>query len=256
MEIGDALQKLGLNAKQSLVYAALLELGSSTAYAIARKSGVKRPTVYVLLEELRMKDVVLKIPHAKKQIFIAKSPDELVARAFEEIREVSSILPKLRALMSKENRPKILYFEGTDELKQLLWRNLPSMDGKELVGFYAYNAGLPKKLLHIIDEYNEYLKNHRIRVRGIVPDHPSLKQYRRTDEEYGRSNLIVPFSQYNSKISLDVGEDFVRILALPDQQGVIIENKDVADGMRQIFEMFWDQKASPQRQNETQHASL
>ena len=42
MEIGDALQKLGFNAKQSLVYAALLELGPSTAYAVARKSGVKK----------------------------------------------------------------------------------------------------------------------------------------------------------------------------------------------------------------------
>lgn len=175
MEIADALQKLGLNAKQSLVYATLLELGPSTAYAIARKSGVKRPTVYVLLEELRAKDAVLKIPHAKKQIFTAKSPDDLVARALEEIREVSGILPKLRALMSKENRPKIFYFEGVDELKQLLWRNLSSMDGKEIVGFYAYNANLPKKLLHFIDEYNEYLKKHRIRVRGIVPDHPSLR---------------------------------------------------------------------------------
>lgn len=239
MEIGDALQKLGLNTKQSLVYAALLELGPSTAYAIARKSGIKRPTVYVLLEELRMKDVVLKIPHVKKQIFTAKSPDELVAQEFEKIQGISAILPKLRALMAKEKRPNIFYFEGAEEIKQLLWRNLPSAKGKELVGFYAYNADLPKKLLQTIDEYNEYLKKHHIRVRGIVPDHPSLKHYRRTDKEYGRLNRIVPFSQYSSKISLDMGEDFVRILALPDQQGVVIENNDVAQSMRQIFEMVW-----------------
>ena len=242
MEIGDALQKLGLNTKQSLVYAALLELGPSTAYAIAKKSGIKRPTVYVILEELRMKDAVLKIPHIKKQIFTAKSPDELVAREFEKIREIFGILPKLRALMAKEKRPQIFYFEGVEEIKQLLFRNLSLMNEKELVGFYAYNANLPKKLLHVIDEYNEYLKKHHIRVRGIVPDHPSLKQYRQTDEEYGRLNLIVPFSEYSSKISLDIGEDFVRILALPDEQGVIIENKDVAESMRQIFEMVWEKR--------------
>lgn len=245
MEIGDALQKLGLNAKQSLVYTALLEIGPSTAYAIARRSGIKRPTVYVLLEELRMKDIVLKIPHAKKQIFTAKSPDELVARALEDIREVSGMLPKLRALMSKDHRPQIFYFEGIDEIRQLLWRNLPAVDGKELIGFYAYNPGLPRKLLQIIDEYNEYLKNHGIQVRGIVPDHPSLEQYRRTDKEYRRLSRVVPFSEYSSKISLDMGENFVRILALPDQQGVIIENKDVAESMKQIFEMIWEKTKAP-----------
>ncbi|MDP2669280.1 MAG: helix-turn-helix domain-containing protein [bacterium] len=243
MEISDGLRKLGLNTKQSLAYAALLELGPSTAYAIARKSGIKRPTVYVLLEELRIKDAVLKIPHAKKQIFIAKSPDELVARAFEDIQEVSKILPKLRALMSKENRPKIFYYEGVNELRQLLWRNLSAMKNKELVGFYAYNPGLPKKTIHIIDDYNEYLKTNGIRVRGIVPNHPSLRQYRQTDKEFGRSNIVVPFSQYSSKISVDMGEDFVRILALRDQQGVIIENKDVAEGMRQIFDLVWKKKS-------------
>ncbi len=239
MEIPDALAALGLNQKQALIYAALLELGPATAYAIARKSGLKRPTVYVILEELRMKEVVLKIPHAKKQIFIAKPPDELVTRAFAGLQEVSQLLPKLRDLMPKDKRPKILYFEGPNEIRQMLWHSPLTGKSKELVGFYAYNAELPKKLLQTIDDYNDHLAKRGVRVRGIVPEHPSLKQYRDSDDEQGRAMHVVPFSQYSSSVSIDIGERFVRLIAYADQQGVIIENTEVANSMRQIFEMVW-----------------
>ena len=75
--INDALKNLGLNDKEARAYAALLELGQTTAYAVAERSGLKRPTVYVVLDELRQKGLVLKIPHVKKQLWSAKSPHQI-----------------------------------------------------------------------------------------------------------------------------------------------------------------------------------
>ena len=66
------LGQIGLTDKQAKVYLALLSLESSTAYEIAQHCEVKKPTVYVILEELRQKGLVLKVPHAKKALFEIK----------------------------------------------------------------------------------------------------------------------------------------------------------------------------------------
>ena len=65
-EIIDTLSHIGLSEKEVHVYVALAELESGTAYQIALACDVKKPTVYVILEDLRKKGLVLKIPHAKK----------------------------------------------------------------------------------------------------------------------------------------------------------------------------------------------
>ena len=57
MNIIKNLQSLGFSEKESKVYFTLLKIGPSTAYKIAKQSGLKRPTVYIILEELRKKDL-------------------------------------------------------------------------------------------------------------------------------------------------------------------------------------------------------
>ena len=81
------LEAIGLTEKESVVYVALLSLGTGTAYRIAEECSVKKPTVYVILEDLRKKGLVLKVPHAKKALFAPRSgigkplPKEFLSRS-------------------------------------------------------------------------------------------------------------------------------------------------------------------------------
>ena len=52
MELYQQLKQLGLEEKQAKIYLASLELGPDTAQNIAYKASLKRPTTYVILEEL------------------------------------------------------------------------------------------------------------------------------------------------------------------------------------------------------------
>lgn len=106
----EALQGLGLNQKEALIYVSLLQLGKATAYKIAQKSGLKKPTVYVILEELRQKGLVLKIPYPKKQIYSAKHPQELIHEAEERLKRVNSALPELLALTQNEDKAQCHVF--------------------------------------------------------------------------------------------------------------------------------------------------
>src|SRR3989344_606032 len=235
----EALKNLGLNEKQVAVYVNLLQLGEATAYRIAEKSGLKRPTVYVVLEELRLKGLVLKIPYPKKQIYSAKPPEELIAESEDKLREVKRILPELLALVKGDRKPSVMYFDGTDGVKRLLNFGLEKMENKEIVGFNAHTEGINDEITGVFEEYNQKLKKMKIGIRGIVQDHPSLNPYREKDAEFDRNMKIVPFEKYSSDVSVDIGSDFVRILMFKDLQGVVIEHKGLALALKQIFEMQW-----------------
>lgn len=52
MKIQETLEQLGMHEKKAEVYLACLELGNATAYLIAKKVGLKRPTVYDIANQL------------------------------------------------------------------------------------------------------------------------------------------------------------------------------------------------------------
>ena len=56
MDLVKALKNIGLNEKEARIYISLLQIGKTTAYQVSRHSGLKKPTVYVILEELIDKD--------------------------------------------------------------------------------------------------------------------------------------------------------------------------------------------------------
>jgi len=247
MRIEESLRSLGLSAKESEVYLALLSLGQSTAYAVAEKSGLKRPTVYMVLDDLRKKGLVLKIPHAKKQIFTAKSPEEFFSEAEERLRLAKSALPQLLAIADKpEKNFKTLYFEGEQNVKQVLSQIIKRMQGKEILGFYARETeDISPEMRQFFHEWNEEGKQLGVTLRGMTPDDPSLQWYKEREEYFGAKMKYLDPKIYLSDCSIEIGDNFVQIFSLRHMQVVLLENPDIANTMRQIFEMVWASQKEP-----------
>lgn len=239
MQLTDVLKNLGLNEKQAKVYLSLIQFGQATGYAIAEATNMKKPTVYVVLEDLRMKGLVRKIPNAKRQIFEAKSPDEFLAQTQENLDRAKSALPQLLALTKSEQNPKSYLYEGVRGIEEAMELHLDKMAGKELVGFYAQASGIPKDLFSVFERYNAKMKKLNVKSRGFVPDHPSLKAYREHDKEFNRMMKVVSFDMFSSNNVVEIGENFVKIISFHDLNAIIIESKDIARTFRQIFEMIW-----------------
>lgn len=249
MQIIEALQNLGLNEKEASVYTALLKLGRSSAYGVADEAGLKRPTTYVILGELMKKGLVNKIPRTKKQLFVAKLPDEFFAEAEERFRIAKSILPQLQAIAEKpEKKFKTLYFEGLKGLREMYAIGTQRMKGKELIGFFARvvpgGAGeeLEEKLYH---DLTAERKAAGMTIRGVTPDDPSLDWYRERIHDLGYKIKWLDPKDYLADTSMEIGEDYVQLISHRYFQGVHIDNPDIANSMRQIFEMLWKSRPEP-----------
>ncbi|HFC76921.1 MAG TPA: TrmB family transcriptional regulator [Candidatus Moranbacteria bacterium] len=241
MEKIEALENLGLSEKEAKIYLALLELGQASAYKIALRAGVKKPTTYVLLDDLMRKELVLKMPGNKTQMFIAKSPEEFFVIAQNKINSATDVLPEIMSVMKKNNKVQTMYFEGLNGIRQAIFYDLDKYENQELVGFYAKVENMDKKLYDITWEWAEEMKKRNIVVRGFVPTHETLKDYRQADKKFNREMRELSSDIYSSETSLETMGNFVRIIDLTKEfpQAIIIENERTAKMIKQIFEMMW-----------------
>lgn len=240
MQINEALETIGLNDKEARVYAALLALGDSTAYVIADRAGIKKPTTYVILEQLIKKGAARRIPRLRKARYAAVSPEEIFSAAEEKVKRAKEALPLIKALAEgKAPKSKTLFFEGLPAVRQAFLNQARQMENKELVGFYAHVGDISKETLLFVDEYNEELKRRNVKIRGIAPNHPNLKPYRKKDKACGRTIKTVPLQNYSSPISVDIGEKHTLFFEPKAVQATLIESPKITSSLKQIFEILW-----------------
>jgi HTH-type transcriptional regulator, sugar sensing transcriptional regulator len=249
MNLVESLKNLGLNEKEAKVYLALLQLGKSTAYNVATRSGLKKPTTYVILGQLVDKGFAVNIPRAKKQLFVAVSPDECMALVKEKIKLSEQDLPELLALKKKqEHRVNVAYFEGLpgirESYKKLVrtMRDIP-IEKRELVGFYAKRDRLDDDLERYFDELNAEMSQKNIKRRVVTTHAPLIAEKYLNQallEKYKMKMKSLAEDKYSSYISIEAYDRYVHILSQRNLQSIIIEDADIADVLRQIFEMVWN----------------
>lgn len=240
----QSLISAGLTDKEARVYIALLSLGRASAYSVSSKSNLKKPTTYVILEELIEKGLAMKVPRAKKQQYVARPPEEFFATAEERLKQARRALPQLQALAESGEKQKIrtLFFEGARGIEEALYYRKEEMHGKEMIGFYATAEQADEELLAIYNPYPKHMADAGIRLRGITPEHDSTKKIVEIDEALGFSIERVPYDTYSSKASIEAGDTFIRIILNKEKQAVVIENPELAEAVRQIFEIVWKER--------------
>lgn len=247
MQHVELLQNLGLNEKEAKCYLALLPLNRATAYMVALRSGLKKPTAYVVLENLVNKGFVLKIPHQDKTKYIAKSPKECFVIAREKINAVQEALPELMAMQKEDDeRVSIAYFEGMEGIEEMYDRMIKIMKQKpaqerNISGFYAHEQDTSEMLQDYWKNLNERFAKNSIRRSAITTKHETLEGFLELEtlKKYGIRIKPLAQADYSSNISIEIYDNYTHIVSHRHLQGILIENPDIADVMSQIFHLVW-----------------
>lgn len=234
------LSNAGLHEKEARVYIALLQLGRGSAYAVADRSGLKKPTAYVILGELIKKGLVMRVPREKKQLFIAKPPSEFFAFAEERLRLAKKALPELITMAESQTvKVRTLFYEGLNGVKDSLYYRKDEMKGKDIVGFYATAEDASPELMDIFNPYPENLKKNGIGMRVITPSHETTEEFiKKNKSNYTDVKTISP-TLYSGKASIEAGDTFIRVILFKQLQSVVIESPELAKSVKQIFELVW-----------------
>ena len=246
----EPLIKLGISEKEATVYLTLLQLGTSTPYQIAKKAGIKRPTAYVIAEELVKKGLIVHIPGEKTKKYIAKKPENFFEEQEEKLIAAKKILPELQSYQrGTTEKPSFLYYEGVEGLRQAYQYRQKELQNKEITGFFSSNEDSSTQVTEFFQNWHIYREKHNIKIRGLTVDAPDLKPFAKIikDRSSALDLKFLPRNVYNSRISIESCDNkFVRLFLFDSVEILIIESAKFAEAINEIFELLW--KTIPDRQ--------
>jgi sugar-specific transcriptional regulator TrmB len=114
----DKLSTIGLTKKEADLYLAALESGISSITELAKLANIKRPTAYLILEDLLNKNLLIPSPVGKNIHYIAGDPI-ILAKDLELKRTIlANLLPELKNLY--KNSQKIQKSKIDDRQKKVI----------------------------------------------------------------------------------------------------------------------------------------
>ena len=135
MDLKQTLGRFGLEGKKADVYLVALQLGSASAQEIAKRAGLKRPTVVEVLEGLVRRGLMSVVTEKRTRMFAVEPPRKLLAQAEEQERQARLVLPSLEALYGKSrSRPSVQFYEGIEGIKTV-YEDTLTASKKKLRGF-------------------------------------------------------------------------------------------------------------------------
>ncbi|MBI4050708.1 MAG: hypothetical protein HY396_01900 [Candidatus Doudnabacteria bacterium] len=237
MELPEVLEKIGLTEKESRVYLALLELGTASVQSIAGKAGIKRPTTYLILDELHQKGLVSIVPRAKKALFQAESPEVLISNLGRKEELIKRFLPNLQAIHNaKKEKPQVQLFEGQTGVKTVYDKIL---EAKEVCFFATVRDSI-----NFYPEFNDDLKTKAkqglIRVKEILTQNPVDVAFAKTVQhnEFYQHRFTSPSSEFlTDNVVFDNNVAFFSYQ--PNIFAVVVTSNGVSQSLRVLFEMAW-----------------
>lgn len=236
MEIQQVLEQSGLNEKQANVYLALLELGSGSVQLISRKSGIKRPTTYLILDELEQKGLVSTIPQ-KKALYTAESPQRLLADLSRKQDLISRFLPDLQALHNaKKEKPQVQLFQGKEGVKQVYEKIFQSSS----VDFF----GTIQEVIKIDPEglrvFVKKIRELKLPIRELLTNSTEDRKYAIESESVPNHQMrFLPKDLQFPSDSALFGDSAVFFSFHPQIFAVMITSKEVTQSLRTLFELAW-----------------
>lgn len=235
------LRGIGFSKNEAAVYLACLELGPAAIWNIAKTSGLKRPTCYVLLEELVLKGYASSINDGKRTIYSVSSPKQLLRAVERRHERFSSSINQLEGIASKSpQKPIVRLFEGLAGVMESYNLSLEQPKGSEILIY-----GTAQIRLTYSDFINEYLKKRvakGISARALLPDNELSREVLLHDEAEMRQCRFLPQDKFDPVTEINIFGDVINYIAHSEREpfATMIESPSLAKLEKQRFELLWE----------------
>lgn len=236
----EVLEDFGLSEGEAKVYLALIDLGSTLAGPIIKKTGLHRGTTYQILQRLMEKGLASSIIKGKKQYFEAVNPDRLIDSLKEKEENLKEILPRLKEkLESNKEKQEVTVYYGVKGIKSAMDKMLEELKHK---GEY-YDFGVSGLFQEVMKDY-WYLWQKRkkdYKIKSYVIFNEDLKKNNPTlVQEYFGESRFHP-KEYSSITDTIIYKETVILFVWTAKPvfAIVIKNKDNAESYKNQFKLMW-----------------
>lgn len=239
-KLEDVLMKAGLTEKEAAVYSAVMGLGPSTVLKIARAAGLKRTTVYSVLESLKQKGLIYIEMSGFKQFYRAENPVKLAGLLERRKKEFDSSLPELLGLYNfKAGESSIKYYEGLEAVKSVYENLLKDVQSGEDYLIVGDDVGWFRLDKDYFQDFVERRGKLNIKIRSLLQDSSEAQRHKGYARNFNESIKILPKDTVLKTNMVIIPSRVVIQQLVPSVNAIVIETKSVVKMHRELFEIIW-----------------
>ena len=229
--------KIGLPSNQAKIYLSLLENGPQFLQEISRSAGIKRTTLYAIIEKMVAKDLVgIEIKRKRKRYF-AVDPEHFLSRMREQRFFLQALMPQLKTLFEKQGADnRVQVYDTINGLRNILEEIISLNPEKEEL--LTIEGDIRQALRIGFDFWKELLAEKKrlgIPSRTIIPSGEKEEFIIRDHKIKLRTSAFLR----DFKIMLYLYADKSAIMIPADTLCIVIESKKIKDALAALFEMIW-----------------
>lgn len=243
------LKDVGLTEHEALVYLASLALGPSTVANIAQEAGIKRTTMYYVIESLQRQGMMNIAVKGLKQLFVAENPEKLESVLEIRKREFKKALPEFSALYNlKGGESTIRYYEGLVAVKNIYEEFLHSVQPHDDWLVVSDTTRWQMQDPVYLEHYRERRAKTRADVRLLLQDSDAARKQRKFAGNYHEQVKLLPKgTDLTANVVVIPNKIMMNQLTAPIS-AIVIENSSVVAWHKQTFEILWNGLPEPMAQ--------
>lgn len=231
------LKSLNLSADEAAVYLSAMELGQATIQALAKKSGVKRTTIYHFLDHLMERGLIQSTRKKKRNVFSAIHPKQLVALEQVRMKELESLMPSLMAVYNRsQTKPQVTFYEGIEGIKEALADIITV--SKPMIGWadFSFRQSI---LGNFFSTFATERARRNITYQAITRDTPEARSWGERNTGHLRSFKYIQSDPFNTE-TVVYGNHVMFLSYQKNAFAVVIEDQNVAATLRIAWQQLWD----------------
>jgi sugar-specific transcriptional regulator TrmB len=248
MATAEILKNLGLSDKEAEVYLASLTLGEATAGKIAEHAGVKRPTTYVVLDELESKGYITKALVAGVHYYYPEHPKKILAEAELRLADLKTALPQMESMLNKESgRPRVIIYGNKDDLDRAYDESFIATGEVLYMSTIRLSQSVFAKTFRKMD-LAQLSENYRM--RELVDESEEGIKYALSVQGEQREVRLIPKEFLPFEVDIGIFGRKVLVTSLnPDVFTVSMESAEINQAFRMMFNSLWQLAKVPLAEN-------
>ncbi|MBX7143915.1 MAG: hypothetical protein K1X79_05640 [Oligoflexia bacterium] len=236
----EILLSLGLAEHEASTYLAMLSLGQTSVLRISRASGVKRTTIYSVIESLQQRGLVRLEQRGFKRYFVAEAPEKLESILEQRRDALHAALPEFQAVYNLGASDSLIkYYHGVEAVKSVyedLLRSVKPGDDYLIVSN-------PDQWFKLAPEFfTDFLARRArmpLKVRTLFQEDEWGRQRQKSGID---SNQEIRFLPKGTSLTTNLVIVPTRVVVhqlIPPVMAIVIENRSIIQLHRETFEIMW-----------------
>jgi predicted transcriptional regulator len=236
------LKEIGLDEKEAAVYMAALGHGPTTILKLSLSAGVKRTSVYNIVDSLKLKGLINVEIQGLKTRYVPAPPTALKSILANRLNILERCMPELTNLYNRsEEQAVIRRYEGLSAIKGLYEELLESINPKDdylvLTDLTKWESIEPKFFNNFVKRRAS--KQPKLRFLSVFSEQALKRQ--RHGQQYGTFLRFLPPGVHIDTNLIITPKHVVFHQLIPPMDAIMLSNNRVINLQMQMFNIIWDQ---------------